>query len=224
MATANRAKAEKEILDFMKMWPGGRHMVEPYRARFKRMSDKQFEELMEAFNTGDDYLRAVIPNSGDIKLTVEDNIKAAKAIGHSFFERCWLIDEQTGHEYLTNHKFFTTAMPLKNQIQLLFKKISVAKDNKSVDMLSGQVTGDSKGGGISKPEAQILYGLGLSESLKEPFKARGGDRTTQLAFDKSIHETGKADIDDAIGLGGKVQSRVMLSMWLKAQHIDNDLG
>lgn len=221
---AKRAAAEKEILDFMKLWKGGRHMVELYKERFKRMSDKQFDELMEAYNDESDYLRAVIPNSGDIKLTVEDNLKAADAIGHDFFERCWFVDEQTGHEYLTNHEFFTTALPLKNQIQLLFKKISVAKDNKSIDMLSGQVTGDSKGGGISKPEAQILYGLGLSESLKEPFKARGGDRTTQLAFDKALHETGESDIDAAIGLGGKVQSRVMLSMWLKAQHIDNDLG
>lgn len=224
MASGNRKAAEKEILDFMRTWRGGRHMVEAYTERFKTLSDKQFEEWMESLGDGSDYLRAVIPNSGDIKLTVEDNIKAAKAIGHSFFERCWLVDEQSGHEYLTNHEFLTTALPLKNQIQLLFKKISVAKDNKSVDMLSGQVTGDSKGGGISKPEAQILYGLGLNEALKEPFKARGGDRTTQLAFDKAIHETGQSDIDAAIGMGGKVQSRVLLSMWLKAQHIDNDLG
>jgi len=223
MATSNRKAAEKEIIEFMSSWAGGRYMVEPYKARFKRMNDKQFEAWMEDFASGADYLRAVIPNSS-FKLTVEDNIKAAKSIGHSFFERCWLVDEQTGTRYLTNHEFLTTALPLKNQIQLLFKKISVAKDNKSIDMLSGQVTGDSKGGGISKPEAQILYALGLDESLKEPLKGRGGDRLTQLAFDKAIHDTGHADLDVAMSGGGKVQGRQILSMWLKAQHIDNDLG
>lgn len=224
MVKGNRKAAEKEILEFMGSWKGGVAMVGPYKERFARMNDTQFDEWMERFATGEDYLRAVIPNSTKDKLTAEDNVKAAKMIGHSFLERCWLTDASTGTRYLTPHEYLTTALPLKGQIQLLFKKISVAKDSKSIDMMSGQVTGDSKGGGLSKPEAQILYALGLEETLKELLKGRGGDRVTQLAFDKSIHETGSADIDAAMSAGGKTQSRQILSMLLKAQHIDNDLG
>lgn len=224
MNERNRAKAQAEIIAFMKLWRGGQHMVPHYEKLFKRLSDAEFDRMMEDFGSGQDFLRSVIPNSDKMLLTVEDNIKAADAIGHDFFERIWLVDEQTGHEYLTNHEFMTTAIPLKNQIQLLFKKISVAKDNKSIDMLSGQVTADSKGGGISKPEAQVLHALGLEESLKETFKGRGGDRLTTNAFNRMIHETGEADLDAAMSGGGKVQSRVVLGMLLKAQCIDNDLS
>lgn len=220
----NRKAAEKRILDFLKMWKGGKHMVPLYEDMFKRLNDTQFDAMMEDYGAKRDYIRSVIPNSDELKLTVEDNIEAAKKIGHSFFERCWLIDEQTRHEYLPTHKFLTVALPLKNQIQLLFKKLSVAKDNKSIDMLSGQVTGDSKGGGISKPEAQVFYSLGAEEILKEVLKGRGGDRQTQINFDRSIHETGSGDIDKAMSAGGKVQSRVVLGMLLKAQCIDNDLS
>ena len=219
----SRKAVEKAVLDFMGSWEGGRYMVDKYKKRFSELSDAQFADWVEDLRTGRDFLRAVMPNFDSKRLSVEDNVKAAEVIGHSFLERIWMTDSSTGTEYLTNPEYLTMHLPLRGQLQLLFKKISIPKNNKARDVLSGQATGPSKGGSLSLPESQVLYSQKLEETLKEALKARGGDETTMQAFDRQIIETGEGDLDLAMKAGGLVPANVTTSMYLKAMHIDNDM-
>lgn len=221
----NRKKIESEILRMMDAWVPGSGNRELYVAKFKAMSDSQFEQMMKDFRDGTDVLRAVLPNGVKNGVTVEHNIKIAKTMGHSFLERIWLTSEQTGQEYLTPQRYLVLQLPLRRQVQLLFKKISVPKNNDSVDHLTGQATGrDSKGSSITAPEAQILYSLGLTSTIEETMKIRGGDRKAMDAFDKAIINEGKGDIEQAKLAGGTVKANDALAMYLNGLHISNQIN
>lgn len=218
---SKRAKVEKAILDFLDLWVPNTGNRELYIEKFKKMSDKQFQKMMEDFREGKDVLRAVVPNFRKAKITVEHNFNVAKTINHDFLEQCWLTSDKTGIEYLTPQKYMVVSLPLRRQSQLLTKKIAIPKDNNSVDLLTGQPTRGSKGSAITAPEAQILNSLGLESTLTELMSIRGGNRAAMDAFDQSIYLTGVGDDVAAANAGGTAKSNETFAMYLRGMHISN---
>lgn len=190
-----------------------------YEERLSKMSDKQFDELMHKLQSGEETLSLIAPNLDDKKLTIENNLKVAKALGHDFFQRLWLTDHITGRTYLTPIKYLVIDLPLRRQQQMLVKKISIPEDNRHIDELSGQPTGPSKGARISFPELQVLFAQNMDKSLTELIKLRGGDEKAFRAMNSKVIETGGVSLDSIVAAGTKVKSTQTLATLLRAMHL-----
>jgi hypothetical protein len=153
---------------------------------------------------------------------VERNLKVAKQWGHEFFEKIWLPGPD-GQMYLSPIPYLVIELPLRRQAQHLIKKISIPEDNRSVDNLTGQPTGRSKGSKLSYPEFQVLAALNLDANITEMAKYRGGDTGGFNAMNKQIANTGTVSQESIEHLSTGVESTKTLHTLLVAMHLSNTL-
>lgn len=195
--------------------------VEMYKTMFDKMSDEEIEQFVEDLKTRKRRISIIVPNNAKYKLNVKRNLDLAKEWNHSFFERIYMDPGNGLPKYLTPKKYLVMLLPIKRQAQHLVKKISIPEDNKTIDDLSGQPTGPSKGSKISYPETQILTALNLDNSLLELLKFRGGDIKGFDALNTSISRTGGVSLKAIEKLGTQVKSTVTLSTLLTGMHLEN---
>ena len=194
-----------------------------YKDLFAGMSDKEFLTFMTGLRDGNIKLSIIAPNFSEDKLDIDRNFKIAEELGHEFFERIWMHDEDGSPAYLSPIPYLVIDLPLRRQAQLLVKKVSIPEDNKSIDDLTGQPTGKSKGSKISYPEVQILAALDLEECLNELMKYRGGDERGFAAMNDSISKTGSVTLVSISHLASGVVSTQTLKTLLTSMHVQNTL-
>lgn len=218
-----RKEAEAFILKYIDALAPGNQNTEYYKTKFAGMSDKDFDGWMKQLNSGEAILDFIAPNAVKPALNVNRNIQIGKELGHSFFERIWMGGDGETPPYLTPLKYMVVRLPLRRQAQLLIKKISIPENNKSVDNLTGQPTGKSKGGAISYPETQVLAALNLDRNIVEMIKYRGGDSRGFNAMNDSVSKTGSVSQDAIEPMAGKVRATETLHAILTAMHLKNTL-
>lgn len=230
---SKRARATAYILEHIAMLePGSSDNVEITRQRLESLSDEQFADYMRRLRKpknaeeeqGRQTLTYYAPNLGKTKLRVARNLEIAEKIGHPFFERLWITDPQTGVTYLTPNRYLVCDLPVRRQAQLLVKKVSIPTDNNTVDELSGQPTGDSKGGKLSFPELQAQVSQQLDRTVIEEIKIRGGDEKAYQTFERRMIEQGSVSQDELLRQGTRVKSTETLSILLKGMMLDNNLA
>lgn len=220
---SNRKAATAECLKWInELVPDGQ-AVKDMETVLNSLSDDEFDAYMLALEEETEILSIAIPNLGKDKLELERLLDVGEKLGHSFFEQLWLTDAKSGVTYLTPEKYLVVDLPLRRQQQLLSEKISIPENNRHVDEMTGQVTGDSKGASLSLPELQLLRAQGLDRPVLEMIKVRGGDDRAFRAINRQIIETGGASIDSVLGAGTRVKSTETLSTLLKGMHIQNNL-
>lgn len=220
----NRRAAEAVILEYIeKMMPGSQN-TQIYKDLFATMSDRDFDEFMVQLEREEIFLTIQAPNLGPQRLSIERNLEIAKELGHEFFERIWIDEGNDIPPYLSNYKYLVVDLPLRRQAQLLTKKISIPKNNNTVDNLTGQPTGSSKGSKVSYPELQIMAALGLDGCAAELMKYRGGDLKGFYAMNSAISKTGGVELETLDKLGTRVKSTTTLSTYLTAMHLQNTLN
>ncbi|MBN22746.1 MAG: hypothetical protein CL678_15785 [Bdellovibrionaceae bacterium] len=218
----NRTGATKFILEFLEeVLPGGGNK-EIYEEYLSKMSDEDFGRFIDRLDSGEEILNLIAPIMSEAKLNVQRNLAIARKLGHEFLERLWVTDPFTGETYLTPERYMVVDLPLRRQIQMLMKKISIPDDNRHVDELTGQPTGTSKGSKLSFPEIQVMHGQGLSRTIEELIKYRGGDEKAFNAMNRSIIESGGVSLDAIAPFSGGVRSTETLGVYLKAMHLDNN--
>lgn len=218
-----RAEAEAFILtNINKIIPGGGNK-EIYEKLFASMNDEQFEEFITGLEQGTIRLAIIAPNMTKNALSVKRNLDLAKELGHEFFEQVWMDGKAGSPPYLSQQKYLVVDLPFRRQAQLLVTKISIPEDNRSVDNLTGQPTGPSKGSKISYPEVQILAAMSLDSTLTELLKYRGGDQAGFNAMNDAIGRTGAVSQKAIENVGGKVKATQALSTYLTAMHLSNTL-
>lgn len=205
------------------------HNIALYKDMFADMSDKEFDVFMQRLRDKKVMLQVVAPNDGSVKLSVKNNMEIMESIGGTYFHQ--VIFGATGNKndpnytpaYKTPQKFLVYDLPWRRTSQLLTKGISVPKDNHTIDLLTGQVTGESKSAKLSKPELEVLLGLGLEKTVKELMKIRGGDLGAARALEASIGRTGGAsqDIIDRFSTG--VESTKTVKAYLTSAHLKTTL-
>ena len=219
----NRKGAEKFLLDYVqKLDPSGLNK-QFYIDEFKKMSDKTFDDMATAVSDGEYVLPIFSPAQGKVKLSSTRAVKVARELGHEIFQRLRLTDNVTGEVYLTPHKYLVIDLPMRRQAQLLIKKMSMPSVKETVDSLTGQVTGGSKGSALSFPELQVMAALGLNKSIEEMMKVRGGDSKAYRQFTNSIIQTGSGSLMNAGNTEGRVKSIESLHTLLLGMHLDNNL-
>lgn len=195
-----------------------------YKDLFKRMSDSEFKDLITGLKNKTTTLSMIVPNGGDVKISVENNFNIAKEIGLEFFHNLKFTNNQNGiPNYTTPNKYLVYILPIKRAAQLLSKKISIAENNNKKDILTGQVTSDSKASKLTYPELQVLSGLGLKDSLRELTKIRGGDDGASRAMDKLLYHQGSVSQSVLNTYAEGAQSTKSLKNFLLAMHIRSTL-
>lgn len=220
---SNRKAAEQFIIKYINAILPGSDNTTIYQNFFKKMTDDEFDVFMKNLKDGKSKLAIIAPNFGKQKLNVKRNLEIAKELGHNFFQRIWVDGKGERPTYLTPIPYMVVDLPLRRQAQLLIKKISIPEDNKTVDMMTGQPTGASKGSKISYPELQVLAAMGLDNSLVELLKFRGGDTKGFIAMNKMISLRGGVSLNAIERFAGGVESTKTLKAFLTAMHLSNTL-
>ena len=220
----NRKAAEKFIIDSVEeILPGGGNK-EYYEKLFKNMSDSEFDQLMQEFESGESRPVMYAPNFAEKHLDVKRNLDLAQKHGHNFFEKIWIGSANPDEApYLTNNAYMVIELPIRRQAQLLTKKISVPENNRSIDQLTGQPSGNSKSASISYPELQVMRSMGLDKTLLELIKFRGGDIGGYNAMNKAISQNGAVSMKAIEPFTTGVESTSALKTYLTAMHLKNTL-
>lgn len=216
----NRLAAQQIIIDGVESIAPGSPNTKLYVDMFAKMTDLNFNEWMRKLRSGETHIALIIPEFSEPGLSVERNLDIAEAWGHNFYERVWLDPQNGAPAFLSNDKYLIIWLPLKRQAQFLQKKISIPEDNRSIDTLTGQPTGKSKGSKISWPELQILGALGeFPDTIYEFFNLRGGDAQGFNAMNNMIANTGGVSVAAISSLGTKVKAVETLSTLLTCMHL-----
>ena len=195
-----------------------------YREMFRKMSDKDFSQFIDDLKTEKKQLVVICPNfKGKDGLNVSRNIKIAKELGLNFFKRIWIPEDEKHPKYLTPVPYMVVDLPVKRVSQLLDKKMSVPEDQDSVDILTNQPTGKSKGSRITYVEIQVLAANGLDNCISELIKMRGGDEGGFRALNTSLKNTGHVDLDVVKQYATGVESTRTLKVILTGCHLKNNL-
>lgn len=218
----NRKAATAELLAGLEALLPGSENTALYKARLESMSDSEFEEWIKGLQQGTQRVTVFVPNFSKHQIDVSRNLDVAAQWGHDFFQRLWMPGPNYSY-YLTPKKYLVFDLPLRRQAQHLIKKISIPEDNKSVDDLTGQPTGKSKGSKLSYPELQVLAALGLDYSVKELMKVRGGDIKAFNASNTIIAKTGTVSQAEIEPYAGGVESTKTLGTILTAMHLSNTI-
>ena len=198
---SHRKAFEDYVLTFMgKVTVGGGNRV-IYERLFKGMTDQQMEEFVKALEAGSPL--SIWASNYDVKemIVYENILKLAKEYGVEIEQQLIVFDEDTNIKSLTPYKAIVGTAEIRKQRQMLVKKFSGAKNDHSIDDLTGQVMGDSRATGISQPEITVLRNLGLSIMANELYNVKGGDTQALRAYKNDLLTTGKTSTNASLKKG-----------------------
>lgn len=219
----NRKEIESDILALAKDFTkgGGNHKV--YSDLFARLNDEQFAEFWNHIcDTG--FIPMFVDNF-DMKETIDYDhmVKVATRLDIPLEQQLIITDPDTGLEHTTPETALVGIAEVRKQRQLQTKKFGASKHDYEVEDLTGQPTGDSRAGGISNPEIQVLLSLGLPTLAKELADARGGDTGAYRAYKNDILTTGRTTTESALQRGTGLKSLQTAHYLLLGQHIESNL-
>lgn len=220
---SNRKAAEAFILQFCKDVEPTGYNVEIYKKAFELMSDKDFDAYMKDIRDGNAFLVLFKPLYEAKGLTVENNMAVAEKYGLQFFEKLIYSGDEEAPDYKTPIDYLVIDLPYRRQSQTLVKKVSIPDNNKVIDELTYQPTGDSKGAKISYPELQVLIGMGLENTISELIRFRGGDRNGFNAYNAMFLRYGNANLKTLESYSTGVESTKTLRIYLTAMHLSNTI-
>lgn len=220
---AARQAVEEYIIGAMAQVMDGNRNPEIYKDFFARLDDDAFEALMDRMEQDDESFPFYHPNFSGKNIDLEHLIAMIKKEGGALMEQINMVDFETGQKFLTPIEYPILRLPLRIQQQKLQKKMSVPKDNKHVDDLTGQPTTESKGSAISYPEIQILYAMGLQKTMGELLKVRGGDEKAYREYNNEIIATGGVNIEAITSQKTKVKSTKTVGSILTAMMLANNM-
>lgn len=224
----SRKAAEEFLLKFMGEVTKGGANRRIYESLFKNMTDEQFMAFVDKAEKGLENRQSLpVWSSNTDKsegIDFDHIVKLAKKYSVALEQQLIMTDEATGIEFTTPKACYVGITEWRKQRQMLQKKFGAGKDDNTIDDLTGQVVGESKGGGISNPENQILKTLGLIITGQELGDVRGGDLKALDAYKNELITTGTATVYGSLRKGSGVKSMKTLHYLLRQRFIDNNLN
>lgn len=219
----NRQKAEALILKFVKEIEPTGYNVGCYKKIFAAMTDKQFLDYMKGLRDGSKTLVMFKPMYKANGITVENNLQVAERYGLKIFERLRFTNHPDRPDHITPIEYMVLDLPWRKQSQTWAKKTSVPDNNKTIDQLTYQPTGASKGSKVSFPELQVLIGMGLDNCIRELTQTRGGDRGSFAAYNAMFMRYGSVSLKSIEQYASGVESTKTLKTYLACMHITTTL-
>jgi len=217
-----RKKAQDKLVKYIDLIAPGGYNKQLYVDLFAGLSDKEFTEFMAGLKDKTITLCVVVPHDGSVNVTMENNFKIAKDLGVEFFQRLSIKDPATGERYMTPNKYLVYRLPIRKTVQLLTKGIGIPKNNRRVNMVTGQVTGPSKAAMLTLPETQLLLGMGMDKSVLEMMKYRGGDLGAKNALANLLYKNGRVDAATLEQYSTGVVSNQTLKNYFLGAHIRSE--
>lgn len=215
----NRKAATDFILKSLEAILPGNSDTPRYKAHLESLSDKEFEQLMKDYKSGEKYLTLTAPNAAKQKLSIERNYAFADKIGVKFHQKLWYEGDGDTPAAQMPIERLVIKLPMRLASQRLDKKKSIPKTQKVINTLTGQPTGDSKGASISLPELRVCAAQGLDNTMVELIKFRGGDQRGNAALNASLVRTGHANLDTLAHFASGVVSGFTLKSYLTGCHL-----
>lgn len=234
MATVSKEKREK-ITEFIvkfigKFIPDDTHNVTVTRGFLSSLSDTDFYNYIHSLRkrpaterSDQNILPYYAPNLNKDKLYTANAFKIADELEHKFHKRVWTYNPKSDIEVLSNEEFPIVDLIVRRPAQIHEKKTSIPLETKSVDDMTEQVTGASKGSKVSYPELQGQSSQGLDNTIIEEIKLRGGDSIAYREFERQMLENGHCDIDSILEMNTKTKAPTLVSILLTGAHIGNNL-
>ena len=189
MANPKRVKIERMILDTVKLMEPGGTNYERYKQLFASMDDKAFTKFITEIKEGKRKLTFLAPNM-KVVLKQKDLVNAADTLGAEIFSRITYEDPVTGITYTTPQECIVLNLPVRRTRQFLQHGLSVPEGDSRIDSLTGQVMKPDQASKFSFVELQLLRGRGMSATIKEFMKIRGGDIPAYSSYKQQLEETG----------------------------------
>lgn len=187
------------------------------------LNDREFHELMLAYQKGDETPVATIANLSKQVITAGHLKTVAKRWGVSLWNHLRMTDSDTGRVFITPHRYMVLKLQICRLAQMQELKRNIPESNKVVDELTGQVTGASKGAAMSMPEAVNVLARGSVDFLTEVDAVRGGDEMANLQLEYDIAMTGSGSLVDAMAAGKGAKATRTLAGYLRGMGIDTNL-
>jgi hypothetical protein len=220
----HRKAAEKQIIaDISLIANDGGKNAAVYQEMFDRLTDEEFHQFMVSIDSPDGFLPIYEPVMSGAKIDPVRNIAIGRSWGHEFYQHIQVPAIGSVPAYTTPIPYLVTWSPVRRQAQLLAKKISVPSHNRSVDELTGQPTGDSKGSKVSNVEAGVLSARGEDAAIEELFKYRGGDEAGFRAMNMQAERSGRVSLQSIAPFAGGVKSTHTVYTYLTGMHLQNTL-
>jgi hypothetical protein len=178
---------------------------------------------MKNLESGKAFLVIQLPNFKHTGVTLEKNLAIADELDHEFFQRLWITNKKDTPDHMIPVECLVMDLPVRRASQLLIKKISVPDDSRTIDALTGQPTGESKGAKLSYPELQICAAMGLDNSMVELMKYRGGDNKGLIAFNSMLSRYGRVNLKSVEPYASGVESTKSLKTFLTSMMLKSTL-
>ncbi len=188
-----------------------------YKSVFKKMSDRDLESLISK------PIPIYAPNGGPVVIDHMRNIEVLRELGYEPEQYCWLTDPKTDACSRTAHKHLVLRLPVRRQTQMIDKKVSIASHNRTVDAVTGQTVGASKGSSFSFPQIYVMYSKGYDATVREFINTRGGNEKAFKVIDRNIRQTGESSQYFEGHQLTQVKSKVTLGRVFGAMHLGNNL-
>lgn len=218
MPKDRKAATEFILKNLNEILPGNTDVAR-YKEYLEKLSEKDFADYMQALRSGEKYVTLTAPNFGKVNLDLERNKKLADKLGVKLFNKLWFEGDEDMPTYLSPIEYLVLKLPVRVASQRLIKKMSVPKNQRVINHLTGQPTGDSKGASISHPELRVCAAMGLENSMIELMKYRGGDNRGWAAMNASLMRTGKASLKTLSFFASGVESTATLKTYMNSAHI-----
>lgn len=218
---SKRQAIEAYVLKVMKQLDPAGDNEDRWKKFFASLSDKAFNEYMEHIRKSECQLNLVMPNMKKT-LKMQDLINAAKTVNLKVAHRLWLTDRVTGRKYLTNEEHLVLMLYIRRAQQEWDKKISVPARDKSVDLLTGQVVGADRNCALAADEIRSLGSRGLTNTLIELARVRGGDVTAYGDFKRQMQENGSVRLE-SLDPSTRVRSADVAKILFRGMMLDCNL-
>lgn len=187
------------------------------------MSDEQFDQYMQSLRDGKETLVVYAPNHTEEKAQPHEVVKLCRELGFETFQQLELTDEKTGRRYITPRKYPILRLPMRRQNQTRKAKIGIPAHNHTIDELTGQVAGESKGSSFGLPQLHVARARNLPRMAEELLKPRGGDEEAYRMMEQSIEQQGGFDLDKVSTNLTKVKSTETINVFLRCMMLEGEL-
>ncbi len=218
MKPETRKKIEASILKFCgNIDPSGLN-AKMYTEIFKTMSDESLEKLIKS------RIPIYAPNGSAVDIDATRNVELAeKEYNYKVYQRLFITDTKTNCCNLTKYEHMVLELPVRRQSQLIDKKISIPEHNRTIDKMTGQATGASKGSSFSFPQTYVMFAKGYEATLKELLHIRGGDEKAGMVIDRQIRQNGHSSMIFPGSDRTRVKSTKTTGAIFTAMHLGNSL-
>ena len=218
--TPTRQKYQQEIMKFLKELDSSGYNCEMYEKIFENMSDREFDEYMKGVADETKAFIIFAPLYKSSAITTENNIKLAEKYKLPLFERIEVTNNPNMPDYVSHQDYLLLDLPVKRQAQNIVTKSSIPDNNRTIDYMTYQPTGDSKGSKLSMPELNSLIAMGLHNSVEELSRYRGGDRGGFRAYNASINQLGSVRLSSIAPYLTGVESTKAIRGILMGMHLE----